>query len=310
MQWNQLKTLFILCFLVLDVYLLILFFNQQQESESTKTAPTAELSIEERMQEEKIEIKTDLPDEEIEESYITVKQKRFSEEEKELLMKKENLESAVAAKDLIVSRYEDPVPIPKDASKETINGLLKDTFLLPENYEYWDWNEEMNVLVFFQKKSGRPIYYNHNGIILVFLNDDNEAIFYTQTMLGDAVSSENEQSEIKPMLAIQQLLNDNRLESGDEITGINLGYYTFYPLPSGEQVFAPTWTITVNEEKNFYVNAMETLVIPSDELGFLTETAADIMNKVQTLEENTKLETFVINHLSEKLTTINRSETE
>lgn len=314
MQWKQIKTLFILCFLLLDVYLLVLFFDKQKDADLS-TAPQTSFTIDQRLEVENISISADLPEKDLEESYISVQQKLFTTEEMDQLADKKNQQSVVIDRNIILSRFDTPIPVPEDASKETINSLLKSKFLLPENYQYWGWNTEMNVLFFFQKKSERPIYYNQNGIIMVFLNDDNKAIYYTQTMLGEADSPSGPESLIDSMVAIQLLFDDNKLHTGDNITNVDLGFYTFIPLTSGEQVFAPTWTITVNGEKKFYVNAIENLVFSSDEPKFLTNAVSTIKSKVQKLEDSdeedkNEIEDYILNHINQLLTTNNRSETE
>ncbi len=187
MQWKQIKTLFILCFLALDVYLLFMFFDKQEESDFGYESPDS-ATLEEELESENITISADLPQKEIKQSYITAGKKTFTDKELDYFSALDNQEVEVLDKTFILSRFKDPVSVPDDAGEDTINELVKSRILLPENYTFGSWNKTMNTLIFFQKKKDHPVYYNQNGIIIIYLNKDNEMMFYTQTMLGKAES--------------------------------------------------------------------------------------------------------------------------
>src|SRR5699024_1600258 len=121
----------------------------------------------------------------------------------------------------------------------------------------------------FQTKKDRQIYYNENGIVLIFLNEEDEATFYTQTMLEQTETNGDKYTLIEPIKAIEKLYNSNRLRTGDNITSIDMGFHTRIPLEGGVQVFSPTWRVAVNEEKNYFVNAIEGRVYSSKDIDFL-----------------------------------------
>lgn len=300
MQWKQIKTLFILCFLVLNVYLLFMFFDKQEASDYG-VADSQTPALKELLESEDITISADLPEEELNESYISVSQKQFSDKDMEFLDGLDNQQTEVINSKMIISRFDEPVAIPEDADSSLITDLVKSRVLSPDSYTYGTWNKKMNVLVFSQKKSGRPIYFNQSGIILIYLNDENEMTSYTQTMLGKTSTPSDKESLISPMTAIEVLFQDNRLWSGDEITEVNMGFHTRIPLESGEQLFAPTWAVTVNEEENFYVNAIENLVFSSNEETFLTDAISSTIEKVQKLPDDNELNRFIINRLESKI---------
>lgn len=309
MQWKQIKTLFILCFLVLNAYLLFMFFDKLEELDYGLVENNEASTFKEQLENEDIKISAELPEEELNESYISVNQKSFTDKEVESLNGLGNQQSEVIDGNFIVSQFEEPVTIPEDADNNLISEIVKSKILLPESYEYGTWNKEMNVLVFFQKKRGFPIYYNQNGIAVVYLNNSNEMIFYTQTMLGEAETPTEEKSLIKPIDAIKVLFDGDRLWPEDEITDVNMGFHQRIPLPNGEQLFAPTWTITVNGEENFYVNAIENLVFSSDEMTFLTNYITDTIETLQSLKDDNEVKEDVLNHLN-TMPTDNRSDTE
>ncbi|GGJ89771.1 hypothetical protein GCM10007063_10540 [Lentibacillus kapialis] len=308
MQWKQIKTLFILCFLILDVYLLLTFLNKQSEAEFA-LPDTSNSSFEEQLKSEDISISADLPSGDFSASYLSLYSKKFTDEELTFFDDKENQQAEAIDEKLILSRFDNPVSIPEDADDNLIKEVVKNSILLSNNYRFGGWNKEMNVLVFFQQKNGYPIYYNQKGIVLVYLNDDNEMIFYTQTMLGNESPLE-EKALVEPITAIQALFDGNRLENGDEITNVSMGLHTRIPLESGEQVFSPAWRITVNDEESFHVNAIENLIVSSNEQTFLLGAISSTIEKVQKLNKDNDMKGFVLSHLNEKLTSNQQPESE
>lgn len=305
MQWSQIKTLFILCFLALNIYLLIQFVDKQKESDFGVLDRTTS-TIEEQLKLD--EIKTgDLDSEVTEASYISLLQRTFTKEDLKQLTQLPNQKPEIIHHNFIVSLFDDPVAIPEGASKDDITKIVGSNTLFPSQYEYWSWNKEMNVLIFFQLKDSRPVYFNQHGLLLVYLNDNNEIEFYTQTMLGEAENQGELKTLNRPMQAIETLYKKNKLYHKDEVTNVKMGYYTRV-LSEGVQVFAPTWKVSVNEERNYFVNAIEGRVFPGNDVEFLMNTLKTNRGKVLGLDEDSKIKTTVLTLLEKKLEDSNRSE--
>lgn len=306
MQWSQIKTLFILCFLVLDVYLLFQFLDKQSEAD-IGVLERQESPIEDQFEAENINI-AKLPEDESDESFLSVKPKTFTESELKELDDFKNQEAIVMNKNFILSEFKEPVPLSSDGKKDKIESAVKKSVLFPEEYKFWHWNKDMNVLIFFQEKTERPIYFNQNGMILVFLNDDNEMIFYTQTMLGEAEPQAEKKTLIKPIKAIETLYKANELNAGDEVTKVDIGFHTRVPLANGVQVFVPTWKVNINEEKDYFVNAIEGFVFPGDEDKFLSDTITRDIESIDKLKDQKALKENIIDQLEQRLEAINRGE--
>ncbi|MFD1040287.1 two-component system regulatory protein YycI [Virgibacillus byunsanensis] len=306
MQWSQIKTLFILCFLILDIYL-VLQFMEKQDQKDIGVIEQENSTIEEQLEQDEIEISAELDSEEISESYISVSPKSFTEGELNEVSNFDNQVLARVNSYLIVSQFEEPLEVPEKATGSEITEMVNGKIIFSDQYEYWDWDKELNVLVFFQEKNDRPIYYNHGGIILVFLNDENEIMFYAQTMLGEAESEGESKTLIEPIQAIETLYTSNELFAGDDITDLDVGYYTRYPLENGVQVFAPQWNVLVNGEKNFFVNAIERIVSPESE-DFLENAITTLISRINDMEETEKIHEDILNQLRLKLTADNRSD--
>lgn len=267
MHWGQIKTLLILSFFVLDVYLFMQFTEKKEEADIAVLEEQTS-TIEDQLKSDDINVEN-LPDKDYEETYISVKQENFEEDD----LKDESLENKqdpmIYKYNLIGSKLDKPAKIKEDASAETITDVLEDTVFYPEEYTFWNWNRDANIIIFFQDKKDRPVYYNQNGIVLFYLNDDNEVEYYTQTMLGEEESVSEEQKLIDPMHAIEELYDDNELSEGDTVSDVKVGYHTRVPFESGVQVFAPIWKINVNDENDYFINAIEGFTFSSDEEEFL-----------------------------------------
>lgn len=283
MQWSQIKTLFIVCFLILDVYLLIKFIDKQEQTDLS-VLEHENTSIEQQLKSEDItlpELPTDIDEEE---NYISVSPRVFSEDD---LNDFDNLKKAsIIDGSLIISTFKKPVPVPEEGSGSDIKSAFSDELLDIDDYRFWSWNEELNMLIFFQEKKDRPIYYNENGIIFIFLNDDDEAVFYTQTMLEEMEANGDKYTLIEPIKAIEILYDSNELQTDDDISSVGMGFHTRIPLESGVQVFSPTWRVTVNGDRNYFVNAIEGIVYSSLDINFLNDTLDVIAEKADAISDD------------------------
>ncbi|HLR08677.1 MAG TPA: two-component system regulatory protein YycI [Bacillota bacterium] len=300
MQWGHIKTLFIFCFLILDVYLLFVFL-EKQEAADYRVIDNPDTSIEDQLKQEDIDISASLDFEELEESYISVTPRPFADKDLDRVKEFDKQTATVVDKSLLVSRMDEPVQLSEDTTKEDVKEWVHSNILFPEDYLYWNWNKEMNVILFFQKKSGRPVYYNQNGLLLLFLNDDNEILFYTQTVLGEAEAEGEEKKLIEPINAIGELYKSNELYSEDEVTSVDVGFHTMIPLENGKQIFAPTWKVMVNNEKDFFVNAIEGRIFLSDEQEFLQETLSSIADKIKKSKQDDSFKAFIESELEKKM---------
>ncbi|MYL60791.1 hypothetical protein GLW20_25130, partial [Virgibacillus halodenitrificans] len=299
MQWNQIKTLFILCFLILDVYLLMQFMEKQERADVGVLTSQEETSFESKLEQEDITIS----DNEVEiekDSYISVLRREYSDKELSQLADLDKQDVEVIDKNLIVSKFEEPIAIPDKAQSADISKLVKSHIIHPEDFTFWGWNKDRNALLFFQEKENRPIYFNENGMLLVYLNKDNEMEYYTQTMLGEAEEQGDLRTLTKPMKAIEILYNANELYAEDNITNTEIGYHTRIPLANGKQVFAPTYKITVNEERNYFINAIEGHIFASNDTEFIGDAIQSTLSKIKKLEDEVEWKDSILQLLNQK----------
>src|SRR5690625_848850 len=160
MEWGQIKTVFILGFLILNVYLLIQFLEKQDQADLS-LLDREDSTIEEKLNSENITIKQNLPDEEEREPYLSVRQKIFDEEDIKQLASLSNQRATVVNKKFIFSIFEKPMKIPDD-DLEIIDGFVRKLIIYHDEYELLHWNKDVNELIFFKKENNQPIYFNQN----------------------------------------------------------------------------------------------------------------------------------------------------
>lgn len=297
MQWGQIKTILILSFLILDIYLFAQFLEKKEQADLAVLEQEPS-TIEEQLSAESITIEQ-LPEKTEEETYISVQQKLFTEEELSNYDVQVEQETYLIDQYFIASQLEEPMEIPKGATVEEIAQLFNEIVYFPDEYEYWNWNEDLNIIIFFQKKLDRPVYYNQNGLVLLFLNDENEITFYLQTMLGETETLAEKGKLIEPIRAIETLYMANELHPGDIVTNVNIGFYTRVPFEGDVQVFAPIWKVNVNKEKDFFVNAIEGFTFSANEQDFLLEFIDTAIHKLQVQRNNTTSIEYMLDELKQ-----------
>ncbi len=306
MNWEQIKTLLILSFLILNIYLFVQFLDKK-EREDIGILEQQQSTIEDQLATESITF-NELPDEKYEETYISVQQKKYDDEMIRLLEDKGDQTPYLLNEYFLLSKLKKKVKINQDIMDEGLEEIVAELVLFPEEYTLWHWNENLNIIIFFQTQRDRPIYFNQNGIILLFLNDHNELTHYAQTILGEAESLSEKRELIKPLRAIETLYKNNELNQGDHITSVNIGFHTRVPFEGGVYVFAPIWKVNVNQNKDYFVNAIEGWIFSTTEEQFLVETIETILGRMYSYSnEEADIET-IEKDLENRIENIQRSE--
>ncbi|KHE71880.1 two-component system regulatory protein YycI [Halobacillus sp. BBL2006] len=272
MQWGQIKLLFILSFLILDLFLLQQFLSKQDQTELNEMTTTSE-TIQSELQNNNITWSEEgIPEEAPKVANITSSQSKFSEEilsEIETLKEDGNQEINFVRDNVLKATIKDPV----EFTEENVTEKVDEVVPFSNQYSFWGWNKEQNVLLFFQKANGRTVYFNQGGFLMVKV-EDGKMTEYVATLLSfETEETESETSLISPLTTIKRLMDEGKIESGDEITSMNVGYYSSFSLEAGEengpQVFGPTWKVTVNGDENHFVYAVYGTIIDTQEENFI-----------------------------------------
>jgi regulatory protein YycI of two-component signal transduction system YycFG len=264
MEWSKTKTIFILAFLILDIYLAYEYFQLRGES---NFAVIQEATIEEKLDAEGIVYKNRLPEDIGKGYYITGKSKDFTLDEigklKNQSMVVTNSSISVEPFRTINMQLKEPFPLPDVNVESKINQFLRENIIGGELYHYWYTDEETNSIICIQQYKNQNIFQSkddHIAMVIFYLNEEKEIFAYEQSMLEDINEVEEKETAITALKAIEALYNKNYLKSNSEIKQIQNGFYTHIPL-TNQQILAPIWHIIVEndskEREDYYVNALE-----------------------------------------------------
>lgn len=267
MDWSKTKTIFIVAFLVLDIFLAIQFFAKK---DSSQYAIIQDVPIEKQLAAEDITY-GELPSGKEKGFSITAKTKEFTYNDINKLKDQTFVAPENESKEEVFSKIrmklKKPIPVPNVNVQAKINQFVRDNIYSGEEYAYWHKDKESNTIIYVQQYKGQMIFQNSNeniGMIVLFLNSKNEIYEYEQTSLVDFEEKEQEEL-LQALKAIEVLYNKGYLKSKSHIKEVEYGYHTQVPL-SGQQVLAPTWHIVVEtdeQEEDFYVHAIEGRVLQS-----------------------------------------------
>ena len=251
MDWSKTKTIFIVIFLVLDLFLLTVYVNKHSASQFEIIEET---SVEEKLKTDDIKYST-LPEVEKEAPLVTAKTKVFSKRELILLDKQKITLSN--DRTTLSSELEKPIELGEEM-EEASKKFVKNYVLYGDKYGYWAYEKEENKIIFYQQFKGKKLFENINGQLVLQLNSKGELISYEQTLLEQI--EENGQEDVLPAIqAIQTLYKNGVIKPHSRISNAEFGYYTLVQLTES-QVLSPTWYFKVrhkDEEEHIFVNAFD-----------------------------------------------------
>lgn len=254
MDWSKIKTIFILTFLVLDIYLLYEFLKIR---DANKYEFITETSFEEKLESNRITY-IELPKSVIKDAFVSAKPKKFYKEE--VLIKLKGQSISISDDTILDAVLSEPVRVSEEAKPSEINTFVKNKVLFGELYKYWDYNKEEKTITYYQQFHNKFFYRNKNGKLTLFLNNDNEIVSYKQTVLEEIEEISEHQEVLPPLKAIETLYDNGLLAPKSKITKVELGYFTLVQL-TASQVLTPTWRFVVDDKENLFVNAFEGQII-------------------------------------------------
>lgn len=256
MDWSRIKTIFILTFLVLDVYLMMQFLKILDEN---KYEIITETTVDDKLRSDQIDY-SELPKQPMKDKYLSAKLKVFQKEDLAQLKGQ-----TVKTKDgtMIQATFDKPIKLTNNEQSSELTPFIRTNILFGDQYRYWGKNEKEKTITYFQQYHEKLLYKNINGMLVLHYNNDNEITSYEQTLLVDIQGLSGKQEVLPPLKAIETLYDKGLLDPKSKITEVDIGYYTLVQLTSS-QVLTPTWHIVVNGKKHLFVNAFEGQIIQID----------------------------------------------
>ncbi|AQQ54909.1 two-component system regulatory protein YycI [Planococcus lenghuensis] len=261
MDWSKTKTIFIIVFAILNLFLYTLYLDKYARANVQKYD---EGTIEERLIEDDITYPDDLPQEVESLPYISAREFQYAMSE--YAVPEGSIREVVEGNVLNVF-LNNPVPISDAETAEEVQAFVDTYIPNSEEYVLWDINTTLNQATYFQvidEVDDRPLYYSEEGRLIVSWDDeDNEIFGYSQTMLTDIDPGDQEKSLSSAEEAIQNLYQGKALQIGTEITSVELGYSSYSVLTQAQgdiYTFVPTWRIQAEladgTTEEYFVNAV------------------------------------------------------
>jgi regulatory protein YycI of two-component signal transduction system YycFG len=264
MDWSRIKTIFILTFLVLDVYLVYQFINTR---DAAQYEIPKEATLEEKLKNDDITY-GELPEMNKKEQYLSVRTKVFTTEEME---KVKGQSISLGDGTSIEAKLEKPVKLTSKFQPAELSAFMKANIFAGEQYKFWSKNDDAGTITYYQEYDSKMFYYNSKAKLTFFFNKDHEVTSYKQTYLEIIDELADAEELLPPLRAVDTLYKKGLLKPKSEITDFELGYSTLVNLTSSH-VVTPTWRIEVDGKESLFVHAFEGRVLSlSDEENKMTE---------------------------------------
>lgn len=253
MDWNKTKTMFIVVFLILNLFLITQYIEKKKVNEFETYS---EASIEERLKQNDIHYVT-LPKQTSIEQYLSAKSNEFSKED----VKKLKHQEIVSVGKKIISDLEKTYIVGEELNLDTLDAYVKEMVLYGEEYSFWEMDEQLNAIIYYQKYNEKMIYNSEQSKLILYLNDNKEVVSYEQTYSNlEEVERVKEEDVLAAIKVLEILYQKGELPAKSEITKMELGYYNLISLSSAN-ILAPTWHIVLNKDKDIFVYATDGQII-------------------------------------------------
>ncbi|MCD7035315.1 two-component system regulatory protein YycI [Metabacillus sp. GX 13764] len=266
MDWSRTKTIFIIAFLILDIFLIFAYLDKRNNS---KYDVLQMATTEQNLSTNDISY-VDLPEGDDKGSYITGNSKKFTDRDIRKLTGQKP--EADKSETLLSMKFDKPIPLPDDNLQEKMKPFIESNILSGSQYTFWRYDKAGKRLIYFQQYNGKTIFQddlsaNSLGMLVLKINDDNQIYAYQQSMLENLQKNEGDgDTLVSALKAVEDLLYNNSfdLSKKNKVTKAELGYYTQYPF-KGKQALAPAWHLVVNEKDDYFVNAFRGEVIKANQ---------------------------------------------
>ncbi|MGM9950816.1 MAG: two-component system regulatory protein YycI [Lysinibacillus sp.] len=257
MDWSKTKSIFIVIFLILNIFLYYQYIEKYKGAE-LDTLP-GEAGIEEKLQKDNITY-DELPQTTEPAVYLTAKVKSYSLDS---LPNDSNKSYRLDSDDELVVNFKTPLKLLSGKKPEALKEFVSQHVYEGSSFVLWEVDEAARTATFFQRVNDRPLYYNRKGKVKVYWNSSNEVFMYEMAMFEkiEKLKAQN-QKKIVPALQILQILyNQQLLQIDDHIASMKLGYANAPQLQLTQtQVFTPTWEVHVEavdgKEELYFVDAI------------------------------------------------------
>lgn len=274
MNWYKTKTIFIVCFLLLDLFLGYKIYDNSKEN----TISDAISDDNVQGSELKVTATTPVTPESV--NFLKGTQMEFVDDKGELSQEIQEMEKSKPQKiepfnsgTEIRGTFKNPIPVPKNEAER--KKLLNTYIYKGIEYEYWKKDSKSNTLLFVQTFQNKPVFIQNNDLnMLTFHIKDNQIVSYQQSYFKfDKIDNTiNIISAETAISNLQDKSSDLMIGPHSTISKIRLGYFNLVG-DINQLIFMPVWELTVKTSggdsklRKFFIDASSGEIQTIDETG-------------------------------------------
>lgn len=255
MDWNNTKSIFIMVFFVLNIFLLYQFLEKINDYQYENFA---ESSTEELLKEDDISIEVPLPKQKLKDQFLTAKSKTFEKKDIQYL---KNQKAKIIDDKKLVGTFKTPVVMKADIHEADLDIFLKDYILNGSEYRFWSYDKTTQTIICYQVADNKMFFNNSMGKVTLYLNKKGEIVSYEQMYLEKLEKFNKPKELVTPMKAIRALYDNRDIVPKSKVTNVKLGFYNSLQTTSMSHLLVPTWWIVLDNETDLFVNAFDGEVI-------------------------------------------------
>jgi regulatory protein YycI of two-component signal transduction system YycFG len=260
MDWSKIKTIFIITFLVLNVFLAKEFLSRRGDSQLEHISKQ---SIEDVLKGNGIKYDDSIiPKEASDFNEFIAEKRKFIDKDIEGL---KNQHAKISEDTTIISDFKKPIPLSsafKNDPVTSFKSVAQEHIFEGHEYEYWKYDEEKKEIYLVQVINGQKIYNNDEALIVIRYDTDSKMTSYTQTMIKprakkEVLEKKEAKKQISALKALENLVIMNEIEPNSTITSINLGYHRSAEIEENLLVISPVWYFILADGLELYVRTMD-----------------------------------------------------
>ncbi|WP_163651691.1 two-component system regulatory protein YycI [Listeria sp. PSOL-1] len=258
MDWRKAEIIFIITFLVLDIFLAIMVFNEQLTNDPDKLSKD---TLQDHLKSDNIKYPEGLSNGKQTGEVFTAIQTTFDDKK---IPSQDNQKITLSTdRQTLLSVLTSPIKVEKKGEQKELNKFIESSVFHGDEYRFWRYDKKHSEIIYNQVIKDQPVFFDSRGQIKLKLNKNNEVISYRQTFLEEQDNLETKKNLVSSLEALESVYQHGDLKSDSEVKRSYFGYYTTVQLSSGD-VYFPVWCFEVNYKKttNYYlVNAKDGQVI-------------------------------------------------
>lgn len=252
MDFKRVEGIFLVVFLFLNMFLFYVYQEGEKDQKIVSTGTISE-NIEERLRADDIEVPHSLSEKIEQGYYLSAEETNLFAEAKEALKNQEWQVSDNQLTSSLVTKFDSNISDSDEAKEAKKFVSQKGNVLNNSEYVLSEFeNQKGEKYVFHQEWEDIPFYDETSQLTLRLQKNDFEHLEidnYEQTHLSNIEPLRDPQNLISEREAVISLYTNNRLQSGNKIKSINLGYTRIFTVRE-KNVYIPAWFITVETNKN------------------------------------------------------------